>query len=307
MIFLAVKSLLLATVLYLSGGAISLANAMQCIDVPAQCRVSSPWGLRFHPVRKVMAMHRGIDLACPTGTPILAAHEGRSHGYFHYGGGNIVIVDSGNGALKTKYMHNSFLAVPERASAAIPVTRGQKVARSGNTGRWTTGPHLHFEVWLRGQHVDPALYFCDPSFREASRRLREARQSQNQAQNQGNDDMHGGGTVQTTGPVGPTGVGFASEPPPPELLDGTLMEVLSSATESRFMNPSWQAMLAAEQNESRIYAEIAFMRALSMAARQRRKTAEDYMLGMKADLQVLRAGRVASDVEELRATVSGAE
>jgi murein DD-endopeptidase MepM/ murein hydrolase activator NlpD len=115
------------------------------------CRTSSRFGPRLHPVRRVPLLHKGVDLAVPVGTEVLAAQsgmviavgEGRTSGRY-------VIVDHGD-EIRTSYLHL------DRASVrrGDPVERGQPIGLSGKTGR-VTGPHLHFELWVRGMPMDPA-------------------------------------------------------------------------------------------------------------------------------------------------------
>ncbi len=95
--------------------------------------------------------HQGVDLAAPTGTPVLAAAGGRVaySGQGMRGYGKVVVVKHEND-LSTVYAHNSRLLVRMGDS----VTQGQTIARVGETG-WATGPHLHFEVRRRGVPEDP--------------------------------------------------------------------------------------------------------------------------------------------------------
>lgn len=98
-------------------------------------------------------LHGGIDIGVETGTKVLAVKSGtvvESKYYSDYG--YSVVIDHGNG-LKTRYAHNSRNTV----SVGQKVTAGQVIARSGNTGR-STGPHLHFEVILNGNRVNPGYY-----------------------------------------------------------------------------------------------------------------------------------------------------
>nr|WP_232510244.1 M23 family metallopeptidase [Paenibacillus crassostreae] len=119
-------------------------------------RISSYYGKRTHPVTgEVGKMHNGVDFAVGQGTTIEAAESGTvilSEWYSGYG--NAVIIDHGGG-MWTLYGHirNGGLKV----SVGDSVTRGQKIAESGNTGR-STGPHLHFEVRINGSAVDPMPY-----------------------------------------------------------------------------------------------------------------------------------------------------
>jgi len=94
--------------------------------------------------------HGGVDMPCPVGTPIQAMMGGvvTFAGWSEAGYGNLVVVQ--NGAYQTYYAHASEFAV----STGDVVEAGQIVALSGNTG-FSTGPHLHYEVRVNGQQVDP--------------------------------------------------------------------------------------------------------------------------------------------------------
>jgi murein DD-endopeptidase MepM/ murein hydrolase activator NlpD len=118
--------------------------------VPGHSRLSSYFGNRMHPTLHVRKMHTGIDIPCPTGTPIVAANGGTiimagwNNSY-----GNVVMVDHG-GKIVTLYAHNSKLAVSE----GDIVGQGQTIAYAGSTGN-STGPHCHFEVRVNGEYQDP--------------------------------------------------------------------------------------------------------------------------------------------------------
>ena len=99
-------------------------------------------------------LHSGVDLAVPEGTPVRASDNGKvilaensGDGY-----GNYIILDHGNG-FKTLYGHNSALCV----SVGDIVSQGDLIAYSGNTGN-STGPHLHFEIHLDDEKVDPERF-----------------------------------------------------------------------------------------------------------------------------------------------------
>lgn len=101
-------------------------------------------------------LHSGVDLAVAEGTPVYAADNGKvivaedsGNGY-----GNYIIIDHQNG-FKTLYGHNSELLV----SVGDIVAKGDKIALSGNTGN-STGPHLHFEVHVNDEKVDPQQYLA---------------------------------------------------------------------------------------------------------------------------------------------------
>nr|NIR61167.1 M23 family metallopeptidase [Gammaproteobacteria bacterium] len=114
--------------------------------------ISSGSGLRRHPILGGPRPHLGIDLVAPRGTPVRAASDGtvrargRNGGYGHY-----VRLDHGFG-LHTAYGHLSRYA--EGLRPGRRVTRGQVIGYVGSTGR-STGPHLHYEVWMAGRAVDP--------------------------------------------------------------------------------------------------------------------------------------------------------
>ena len=116
---------------------------------PAAGYVSSPYGLRFDGTE----FHQGIDIAADMGAPIVATADGVVTAAGWNGGyGNMVDVDHGGG-LVTRYGHASALAV----TVGQQVRRGEVIAYVGSTGR-STGPHVHYEVRVDGQPVNPAGY-----------------------------------------------------------------------------------------------------------------------------------------------------
>lgn len=98
--------------------------------------------------------HGGVDFACPTGTSVYAADNGyvAMVKYLNYSYGYHILINHGNG-LSTLYAHNSQILVHQGQS----VSKGQLIAKSGSTGN-STGPHLHFEVRLNGNRVNPLSY-----------------------------------------------------------------------------------------------------------------------------------------------------
>lgn len=125
---------------------------------PIKGQVSSPFGVREHPISGDTAFHSGIDLRAPQGTEVKATADGIvSFSNWHYGSGNIVVVEHGHG-FSTVYAHNKTNLV----KLGQKVTRGQAIALSGSTGA-STGPHLHYEVWRNRAHVNPAPYLEDKS------------------------------------------------------------------------------------------------------------------------------------------------
>ena len=115
-------------------------------------RISSGFGMRFHPVLGYSRMHKGIDFAVPVGTPVMAAGAGTVQLAGRLGGyGNYLRIAHGNG-YGTAYGHLSRLAPGIHAGSHVH--QGQIVAYSGNTGM-STGPHLHYEILVSGNQVNP--------------------------------------------------------------------------------------------------------------------------------------------------------
>lgn len=115
-------------------------------------RLTSSFGMRLHPILGYSLMHRGVDFAAGTGTPVRAAGDGvvaRAGPYGSYG--NYVRIRHGNG-YETAYAHLSRFASGLRAG--MSVRQGQVVGYVGATGR-ATGPHLHYEVLLKNAQVNP--------------------------------------------------------------------------------------------------------------------------------------------------------
>ena len=112
---------------------------------------TSGYGVRNDPFRGGHAMHAGIDLAGPYGTPIYATADGKVEraGWNSGGYGNLIELDHGRG-IETRYGHLSKILI----SAGQQVKRGQLIAYMGSTGR-STGSHLHYEVRIDGKPVNP--------------------------------------------------------------------------------------------------------------------------------------------------------
>ena len=115
--------------------------------------VSSHYGWRVHPITGTRRLHRGVDIALPTGTEILAAHDGVVTFAGYLGDfGNVVFICNGQG-IETRYAHCHTLLV----SAGQTVSEGDVIATVGSTGA-STGPHLHFEVLINGEHRNPVIF-----------------------------------------------------------------------------------------------------------------------------------------------------
>jgi murein DD-endopeptidase MepM/ murein hydrolase activator NlpD len=112
--------------------------------------VSSPFGMRFHPIDKVYKMHQGVDFPGTTGTPVVATRSGViTTATFHKTCGNHIWINHGDG-YKSVYMHLDTMMV----SVGQYVVAGQQIGTLGNTGG-STGPHLHFGVAYNGNYIDP--------------------------------------------------------------------------------------------------------------------------------------------------------
>ncbi len=129
---------------------------------PAFGRLSDGWGLRFHPIYRRLAFHSGMDISNKTGTPVYATADGEviQTGYDR-GYGKVIKIRHGGG-FETRYAHlYSF-----QANVGELVRKGQIIGLMGNTGL-STGPHLHYEVLLNGNKVNPSRYlnrFDDPVY-----------------------------------------------------------------------------------------------------------------------------------------------
>lgn len=131
--------------------------AIQPISVKNLVRISDFYGFRKDPMNRVRTMHHGIDFAGPIGTPVYSTGDGVivEAGYAFSGYGNQVIVDHGFG-YKTRYAHLHKVNV----KVGDKVKRTEIVGTLGSSGK-STGPHLHYEVLIRNNPVNPINYFND--------------------------------------------------------------------------------------------------------------------------------------------------
>lgn len=126
--------------------------------VPVMGRVTSRFGHRHDPIHGEHRHHDGVDIAAPIGTPIEAARSGTVvHAGPRGGYGNTVVVEHADGS-RALYAHCDRLDV----QVGQPVRAGRPIATVGSTGR-STGPHLHLEVRVNGEAVDPVSYLGLPS------------------------------------------------------------------------------------------------------------------------------------------------
>lgn len=125
--------------------------------LPMNGRVSDSFGMRMHPILKVRRLHPGLDIVANVGTPVyspgsgVVTFAGRRGGY-----GLTLEIDHGFG-YKTLYAHLSKINVKRGQK----VTRGDHIAESGNSGKLSTGPHLHYEVRHNGIALNPKNFMYD--------------------------------------------------------------------------------------------------------------------------------------------------
>lgn len=124
--------------------------------VPGYTRITSPYGMRVHPITKQYKLHTGTDISAPLGSNFIAANDGIvTKATYNVAYGNMVIIDHGGG-VSTLYAHGSEILV----EVGQTVTRGEAVLKVGSTG-YSTGPHAHFEVRLNGVVTDPMPYITN--------------------------------------------------------------------------------------------------------------------------------------------------
>lgn len=127
-------------------------------------RITSKFGMRFHPVLHYTRLHGGVDFGAPIGTPIYAAADGTiSSASPSRCAGNMVIIQHANG-LETRYFHLSRYADGLHAGEKVP--QGFTIGYVGTTGVCTTGPHLHYETHVNGEKIDPLSIPVDDSNRK---------------------------------------------------------------------------------------------------------------------------------------------
>jgi murein DD-endopeptidase MepM/ murein hydrolase activator NlpD len=125
-------------------------------------RFTSGFGMRTNPVEGGRRAHKGVDLAGPTGTPIHAAADGVVGRADWFGGYGLYVALEHGGNMETRYGHMSRLNV----AAGQRVHKGDVIGYIGSTGH-STGPHLHYEVRIAGEAVNPIPYLQAASFQKA--------------------------------------------------------------------------------------------------------------------------------------------
>lgn len=129
--------------------------AIQPIYNPDLSRLASGYGNRMHPFYKIEKFHEGVDFTAPTGTEVYATADGsvKELNRTRRGKGHTIVLDHGNG-YETLYSHLDGFNVRRGQK----VKRGEQIGTVGNTGL-STAPHLHYEVRLNGETVNPVNYF----------------------------------------------------------------------------------------------------------------------------------------------------
>ena len=124
--------------------------------VPGYTRISSNYGMRYHPILHVNKLHTGVDIAAPMGANFVAANDGIVTKAGYNGAyGNMVIIDHGGG-ISTLYAHGSEILV----QVGQTVKRNDPILKVGSTG-YSTGPHAHFEVRINGVVTNPIEYITN--------------------------------------------------------------------------------------------------------------------------------------------------
>lgn len=245
--------------------------AQTCIALPVDCRVSSAYGPRYNPTSGDYSseFHKGIDFACPMGTPIKAGISGTVvESKWSNRGGNMIFVRTGNRTIG--YMHN------ERNIAPIGTTVNPSdvIALVGNTGR-STGPHLHFQINVApGNHaVNPSDQLCTkPQMKPGVL--------------QGEDSE-------------PDLAGRSSTAPAEDApsmhdslgIEASLREMLADAIGSRAFNPDYQRQIST-LSDVKLYAELAYMGTLRLRMRQEIAASRERVMATNAMLQVLKTEQV---------------
>ncbi|MBB5715805.1 M23 family metallopeptidase [Sphingomonas aerophila] len=135
------------------------AIAIPSVQPVSKLQFTSNFGIRSDPFRGTAAMHAGVDIPGPVGTPIYATADGMISNADRRGGyGNMVEINHGKG-IATRYGHLSKILVADGQR----VTRGQLIALMGSTGR-STGPHLHYEVRIDGHAVNPIPFLTTADY-----------------------------------------------------------------------------------------------------------------------------------------------
>lgn len=150
------------------GDTVTALAPMKSLSIPSgmplrQASLTSGYGMRTHPVLRKRKAHKGVDLAAPTGTPIYATADGivsKAQRFSSYG---LYVAIEHGGQMQTRFAHMSRIAV----SNGDTVKKGDIIGYVGSTGR-STGPHLHYEVRIAQQAVNPIPYMVESNVQFAN-------------------------------------------------------------------------------------------------------------------------------------------
>lgn len=138
---------------------VNLKKSMLMAPLSFNARVTSKFGIRVHPIKRIRRAHNGVDYACSVGTPVHAVANGvvTKCGWDPFGGGKRIWIKHAGG-YESAYLHLSRFQVQQGQR----VTQGQVIARSGNTGG-STGPHLDYRLKKGGKYINPLSNTSTPS------------------------------------------------------------------------------------------------------------------------------------------------
>src|SRR5574344_434266 len=156
-------------IFYEENGYTPSAGAFRRFPITGKIKVNSPFNLtRYHPIRRKIHPHYGVDFKVSIGTPVYAPADGVvTYAKYMRGGGYTIIINH-KGGYYTVYMHLSKFDVRQGQNVHI----GQVIAKSGNTG-YSTGAHLHYEVHVNGRPVDPLKVDLPSGSPATAQRLKE--------------------------------------------------------------------------------------------------------------------------------------
>lgn len=143
-------------------GVAGLNEASIVWPVAGPYRISSTFGVRKHPIKRKRTFHHGLDIAAPTGTPIVSVAVGRVvFAGWRRGYGRVVEIEHGQGWV-SRYAHAKSLSVKKGQL----VLAGQMIAKVGRSGH-ATGAHLHLELERAGKRIDPMAFWSQVSLTSA--------------------------------------------------------------------------------------------------------------------------------------------
>ena len=156
--------------------------------VPGYTKISSNYGMRYHPILHYTKLHTGVDISAPMGANFVAANDGIVvKAELNSAYGNMVIIDHGGG-ISTLYAHGSEILV----QVGQTVKRNEAVLKVGSTG-YSTGPHAHFEVRINGQVTNPIEYITNgviPSNTDNQNTTNETNADTNETNTDTNDEKN---------------------------------------------------------------------------------------------------------------------